>query len=86
MTTSGLVITLDPDPDRASGAAHAIGSAGPFTLGDQLGRCLTAALEADTPADARFWHEWLATLPGVVRVDLAFVHADTVAEETVHDC
>jgi hypothetical protein len=86
MTTSGLVITLDPDPYRAFDAADAIGSAGPFTLGNQLGRCLVAALEADTAAEARFWHDWLATLPGVVKVDLAFVHRDVPVEETVHDC
>jgi hypothetical protein len=76
MTTSGLLITLDPDPERAFEAVQAILIAGPFTLGDRLGRGLPVVLEATAPGDAHFWHDWLDALPGVVKVDLAFVHQD----------
>lgn len=85
MTTSGLVLNLDDDADQVATTIREVLLAGPFTLGDVYGHRVAMALEADTPADAERWHRWLTTLPGVISVDVAFVHLDTVAEEAVHD-
>jgi hypothetical protein len=81
MTTSGLVLTLSPDPELAGDAVTTMLLSGPFVLGDMVGRRLAVALEADHPSDAHDWHDWLLTLPGVEKVDVAFVH---VGEEAAH--
>jgi hypothetical protein len=85
VTVSGLVITLDADPDKAFEALTAIQLAGPFTLGDQFGPRVTAVLQAETPAEARQWHDWVTTLLGVVKVDVAIVHLDDAPKESSHD-
>ena len=72
-TTSGLVVTLDDDANRAATAVRELLLAGPFTLGDVFGHRVTVALEADDPAAAERWHRWLADQPGVLKVDVAFV-------------
>ena len=85
MTTSGLVVTLADDPELASEAVTTALLVGPFTPGDLVGHRLALALEADDSDQAREWHDWLARLPGVVKVDVAFVHSDPPAEEPTHD-
>jgi hypothetical protein len=83
MTVSGLVITLH-SPDRAADLRELL-LFGPFVLGDDFGGRLAVALEADTPAAAERWHRWLLRLPGVAKVDVAFVHHDVPApEEAAH--
>ena len=81
MNVSGLVVAVDPA--RAVDVALAVREAGPFTVGEQVGDRLTIALDADRPSSAEWWHNWLRELPGVVKVDVAFVYADP-AEETTH--
>jgi hypothetical protein len=81
VTTSGLVVTLHPDPELAAEAVRDALLIGPFTLGEQIGYRLAVALQAETPAEAQQWHVWLAALPGVVKVDVAYVH---VGEEVEH--
>ena len=84
MTVSGLVVTLDDDAERAATTVREVLLAGPFTLGDVFDHRVAVALEADTPADAERWHRWLADRPGVLKVDVAFVHLDPAAEEPAH--
>ena len=74
MPTSGLVVTLDDNPDRAAAAVREVLLAGPFTLGEVFGHRIAVALEADTPDETESWRRWLAAVPGVVAVDLAFAH------------
>jgi hypothetical protein len=81
MTTSGLVVTLDDDADRAALAVREVLLAGPFTLREVFGHQVAVALEADTLADAERWHRWLADRPGVLKVDATFAHPGSVAEE-----
>ncbi|HVK16160.1 MAG TPA: hypothetical protein VM533_04370 [Fimbriiglobus sp.] len=81
MTTSGLVVTLHPDPELAAEAVRDALLIGPFTLGEQFGHRLAMALQADSPADAEYWHGWLVARPGVVQVEVAFVH---MGEEVGH--
>lgn len=70
MTTDDLVVTLHPDAELAAEAVRDALLIGPFTLGEQLGRRLAMVLQAETPAEAESWRDWLARLPGVVRVDI----------------
>ncbi len=49
MITSGLIVTLDPDTERAAGVVRDAVLNGPFTPGDLIGRRMVLALEADTP-------------------------------------
>jgi hypothetical protein len=85
MNVSGLVVTLDDNADRAAEAVREVLLAGPFTLGDVFGHRVAIALEAETPTDAERWHRWVADLPGVLKVDVAFVHLEPAAEEAAHD-
>jgi hypothetical protein len=80
MSVSGLVVTLSPDSTREVDAVHAIRSAGPFTVGESFGHRLAVALQAESPRAAERWHAWLHHLPGVVKVDVAFVALDPVEE------
>lgn len=84
MHTSGLVITFADDPSLARGAQLELAAAGPFTLGDASGPCRAVTLEATDPRAARDWHEWAEGLPGVVGVEVVFVHWEEAAEEVTH--
>jgi hypothetical protein len=80
MSVSGLVVSV-ADEDIADGVALVIGDAGPFTLGERVGPRLAVALVAEDGPAAGRWHEWLRQLPGVVKVDVAFVYSGTMVEE-----
>lgn len=83
MHTSGLVITFADDPSLARGAQLDLVAAGPFILGDAGGPCRAVTLETTDPRAAHDWHEWAEKLPGVVGVEVVFVHWDD-AEEVSH--
>jgi nitrate reductase NapAB chaperone NapD len=42
-------------------------------------------LETTGPKAAHDWHEWAAALPGVVGVEVVFVHWDESEEEVSRD-
>ena len=76
MPISGLVVTLAEDAKVAALTTRAIRDNPHFTLGRQSGRRWPVVL--DTPArrqDRSCW-EWLIALPGVVHVDVTFIHFD----------
>lgn len=84
MTTSGLVVTLDDNADRAAAAVREVLLAGPFTLGEVFGHQVVVALEAGTPADAERWRRWLADRPGVLKVDTTSGNVGPVGGEAAH--
>lgn len=84
MHTSGLVVTFTADPILARGAQLKLAAAGPFALGDASGPCRAVTLETTDPKAARRWHEWAEGLPGVVGVEVVFVHWDEVEQEVFH--
>ena len=69
MWISSLVVTLT----SREPVAGALSSLPVFTLGELQGTRLPVVLEAPDGATARYWHEWVERLPGVLQVDLAFV-------------
>lgn len=82
MHTSGLVIQLADDPSAAD--ARRSLEAGPFTLGEARGACQAAVLETSGPNAAHDWHDWAAALPGVLGVEVVFVHWDGAEQEVSH--
>lgn len=82
MPVSGLVVRI-ADEEAARRVAEEIGRDGSFALGERVGLRLAVALDAGDGLDAERRHEWLRQLPGVVKVDVAFVYTDT-AEEPTH--
>lgn len=73
MWISSLVITLDDaDENVGEGVIGALRSISAFTLGDCFGKRLPIVVEAN-PQDSRYWHDWIARLPGVASVEVAFV-------------
>ena len=82
MTTSGLVVTFDPNYLDRQSIADRIRQAGPFTVGEAVGHRLTVALEAPTARDAEQWCKWLRQLPGIVMVLVASVEYGVPEEET----
>jgi hypothetical protein len=84
MHTSGLVITLSSDAALAAEAERALTAAGPFTLGPANGPRRAATLETSDPRAAHDWHDRAAALPGVIGVEVVFVHWDEAEEEITH--
>jgi len=82
MMISGLVLTLDSQP---SGAVDTIRSRPHLTLGEQNGRLLSIAIEANTPAESEELHNWLIDVPGVENVEVVFVHRDDAEDGHVSD-
>jgi hypothetical protein len=82
MTTSGLVVKLDPDSPDGARTLAAIRANPVFTVGDQNGRWLSVVLEASDPDESEHWHDWLCRLPGVDGAEVVFVHMDE--EEFAH--
>jgi nitrate reductase NapAB chaperone NapD len=79
MSVSGLVVSV-ADSASAERVAELVRCAGSFTLGPRVGERITVALEAADGRSAAQKHEWLRQLPGVVKVDVAFVYADPAEE------
>jgi nitrate reductase NapAB chaperone NapD len=73
---SGLVITTTEDQSHRAAIDAAVAAAGCFEAGDWQENRLPVALEAVDERASREWFEWLCGLPGVVKVDLAFVAWD----------
>jgi nitrate reductase NapAB chaperone NapD len=73
---SGLVITATSDPSDRAAIEAALAAAGCFEAGPWQENRLPVALEAADERASREWFEWLCGLPGVVKVDLAFVAWD----------
>lgn len=86
MYTSGLVITLSDDPPQLKSAIREIAAAGPFTVGESYGLCLSAVLETIDADDAHQWHEWAAALPGVETVEVVFIDWQPAESEALHAC
>jgi uncharacterized protein with PIN domain len=73
MPVSGLVVSV-ADDESARRVAERIARDGSFTLGGRVGLRLSVALDAADGPTAERRHEWLRQLPGVVKVDVAFVY------------
>jgi nitrate reductase NapAB chaperone NapD len=76
MWISSFVVTLAADDPQDHPVQRALESLPAFTLGERQGARLPVVLEAPDGATARYWHEWVEQLPGVVQVDVAFVSFD----------
>ena len=73
MTTSGLLVTFDPNFAGQAEAMATIREAGPFNLGEAVDNRLPVGLEAPTPHDSAQWYDWLRRLPGVINIDVVSV-------------
>ena len=71
--TSGLIVTLDP-----GGSPAVIEAVPAFTVGERTEDRVPVALEAEDAEASERWTEWLRRLPGVVGVEVVFVHWDEV--------
>lgn len=73
MWICSFVVTVNSTDDSV---CQALESLPVFTLGERQGARLPVVVEAPDGATARYWHEWVEQLPGVVQVDVAFVSFD----------
>ena len=78
MSVSGLVVSV-ADEESAARVSEFIRRDGAFAVGERIGLRLAVALDAADGPTAERKHEWLRQLPGVLKLDVAFVHFD--AEE-----
>ncbi|MEE9404984.1 MAG: hypothetical protein V3V20_08820 [Algisphaera sp.] len=77
MPTSGLVITLNPDAPEAHRTSAAIHDHPSFTCADSPSPIrLPAVLETPHRRADRIAWDWLNALPGVLQVDVVFIHFD----------
>lgn len=87
MWISSFVIALASPDESTHPVEDALRAIPVFTLGERIGGKLPVVLEAADGSSARYWHEWVEDLPGVVHVDVAFVSFEEAerSEETAHD-
>lgn len=85
MHTSGLVITLSDDPPQAAAALRELAASGSITFGEVRGPFQAAVLEATGPKAAHDWHDRAVAVPGVVGVEVVFVHWDVAEQEMSYD-
>jgi hypothetical protein len=78
LVTSGLVVTLDPGSTESDSALAAIRTTPEFSPGVRTGWQLPVALESDGAESSERWCDWLRALPGVIGVEVVFVHWDEV--------
>ena len=69
---SSLVVTLSEESEIDSQVIAALQSISALTLGGVVGRRVPVVVEASAQ-DSRHWHDWIANLPGVSHVEVAFV-------------
>jgi hypothetical protein len=69
---SSLVITLSDRAGNNDEVIAALRSISALTLGERVGRRIPVVVEASAQ-DSRHWHDWIANLPGVSHVEVAFV-------------
>lgn len=74
MPTSGLIITLQPEPATQANVLARLRARPELTLGELSQRWLPAALETHDDAESREVHDWLMALPGVAFVDVVSVN------------
>lgn len=84
MHTSGLVIALSDDPPQAAEALRDLIASGSVTFGAVRGPFQAAVLETTGPKAAHDWHDRAAALPGVVGIEVVFVHWDESEQEVPH--
>lgn len=85
MHTSGLVITFSDDPVEAAAAIRELSSSESITFGEIQGSSRAAVLETTGPKAAHDWHDRAAALPGVLGVEVVFVHWDECEQEVSLD-
>jgi nitrate reductase NapAB chaperone NapD len=66
------VVTLSNAPEKHTEVIAALRSIPALTLGEPNGHRIPLVVEADAQ-DSRHWHDWIANLPGVAHVEVAFV-------------
>jgi len=84
MLTSGLIITLNPEPATQAVAMARLRTRPELTLGELTDRWLPAALETPGDAESREVHDWLMTLPGVAFVDVVSVNFESAPAPELH--
>ena len=76
MPISGLVVTLSPEPSSCQAALDALHRHPMVEVGEGLPHRRPIVVETgNTEETGRFW-EWLQALPGVLFVDVAYVHLE----------
>ena len=81
MWISGFVVTINSETGFGRRVRSALEAIPVFTMGEQKGARLPVVMEAPDGFTARYWHEWVEGLPGVVQVEVAFVSFDESADE-----
>ncbi|MHC4303426.1 MAG: chaperone NapD [Planctomycetota bacterium] len=84
MPISGLLITLDDDPNASETAISTLKADPRIDVGEQRGPYLPVVADtAGKQENQRLWDE-LHELPGVMNVNLVFAHVDDSTETIRH--
>ncbi len=84
MWISSFVVTLTEDIAHREAVIEALRSIPSFTVGDlPTPSRVPVVVEVDDSQQSRFWYDWVEQLPGVVKVDVAFVSCDENDRETM---
>ena len=72
----GLCVHLNNDANQSQQAIALMQQRESILLGERYGQRLAVVVESADRADAAADLEWLQQLPGVLHIDVAFVHFD----------
>lgn len=82
MWISSFVVTLADTPEAHEQVPAALRSIACLELGESCASLrLPVVLETDDAEASRYWYEWIERLPGVLKVDLAFVTFESIDED-----
>lgn len=77
MWISSFVVTLADDRELRTAVIEALCAIPCLTVGESpMPDRIPVVVEADDSQQSRYWFEWVEQLPGVVKVDVAFVSCD----------
>jgi hypothetical protein len=76
VSISGWVVTLSLDPGLAQAAIDALRRHQAIEMGEVAGHRAPVVVETDDRDETSAVWEWLHSLPGVLFVDVAFLHFD----------
>jgi hypothetical protein len=84
MYTAGLVVRLTTETPVAREALDQLNGAGAFTLGQRQDGLVPVAMEVESSRQARYWHDWIGSLPGVRGVEVVYLHWDEEGKGCQH--
>jgi len=85
MNISSLVVTLGGNAIEISSVEQALAEIPCIEVGQKCGSKIPIVLEAESESDSREWFHRISQLPGVLKVEVAFVSFEDLSPVPVQE-